>query len=150
MLLQRLQKYITNIKMTIKRRENMKRAVLILYTLIIALVGYTCVSYVKATSESGSYIDETVQETTNLITQDGLAINPASYYVTTNSFDVKTDANFSDLVTEVYDAKTRKQVKTFGSAVTGICHDADWCCLPDSRSGKRSRKLGKWRLQCPF
>lgn len=85
----------------------MKKTVLILCTLITLTVVCMCFGLVEATGEIENSSGENLLDTSAQNAQKRMKI----------SFDVKTDVHFSDLVTEVYDEKTRKTYE--------VHHDAE-------------------------
>lgn len=70
---------------------------------------FSCFSIAIASGEltetSTRYNENTISK---VIIIDGKAYNPGAYYITTNSFEVKKDADFSDLITLVYNERTRE------------------------------------------
>ena len=90
-----LHKNISHNKMAMKGREDMKKVVLMICVLTVALFMHIHLSHVNA---SGELTQE--NETTS--------ITPNSYQVVNNSFEVKKNVDFPDLVKMVYNAKTEK------------------------------------------
>lgn len=83
-------------------------------SLVICLLTIISNIYISFNHVNASEVVEqetTVENNSKVITVDGLPINPGSYYVTSNSFEVKTKVDFSDLVTSIYNEKTREYVE---------------------------------------
>ena len=109
----------------------MKNAVLIICAITILLAGCVFFNNVRASGEleeydedeeilSGDYDDYgllddeapvVVTNDTGIVTVDGKAVNPGAYYITSNSFDVKTNVSFPDLVTLVYNKRPGNMMK---------------------------------------
>lgn len=78
----------------------MKKAFLSICILTLVLSTYTCLNHVNASGED------------NMIT----GITPRSYQIMNNSFQVKKDVDFPDLVKTVYNSKTKKNEEVMHEA----------------------------------
>ena len=87
----------------------MRKMALFVCMMILASTMFSYFSIVFASDD----LDESVNEITDsalskVIIIDGKAYNPGAYYITTNSFKVRSNADFSDLITKVYNERTRE------------------------------------------
>lgn len=112
----------------------MRKIALLMCLLIIISNLYSCFYVVFASGDSGDLDDmgkqlsQAINNDINRVTTvDGKPINPGAYYVTTNSFEVKKDIDFSDLYTLVSNKTTGKNDK--------IAHEAKREILMAARVG---------------
>lgn len=87
----------------------MRKIALAMCLMMITSISYSCFGIVFASSgESGELTTQINSNVVNkIITVDGKPINPGVYSIT-NSFEVKSNVDFSDLITKVYNEKTKE------------------------------------------